>query len=124
MELTKLYNEIKVNKPGSFFQMVEQCYEKFGVFVLHSLLLKENSDLEEAINENSIDDEDVEIFTSFYEYFSMFSKEDMKSKITLYLNPEDVLSINLTNWKYMEFYPEDHEIYLIFHNNNKPIFHN
>jgi len=124
MKLNNILKEIQVNKPTSFFQMVENLLKSFGPYITEALLNSHYSNIDGYIEDFGMDEDEIERFQPFYEYFSKIRPNEITSKIKFVVFSDTSKNVfeNNSNYKFFEisYYDNDDVIY-IFHNYNKSI---
>lgn len=118
IKLTNIINELQVNTPGLFWDMVK------GVIFLNeyyaeSLLNNHYSTFEDYINEYGIEEEEeITKYKTYYDYFSKITPNEIKSKIYLTIYSKYTEIHERITYKFIEtWFNDNKDVVLIMHNN-------
>ncbi len=119
IKLTNILNELEINKPKSFWDMVKEMII-FNMYYAEALLNNWCNNFEDYINDFDIND-NIEKYQYFFDYFSKIPPSQISSKIDFRTFDENMNEINEgISYKFIEmWYYGDGNFGLALHNNDK-----
>lgn len=121
IKLKNIINELNVNKPLVFWDMVKEIIY-FDTYFAEGLLNNWYNDFGNYVNDFGLDDaDDLEKYKYYFDYFSKIQPSEIKSKIDFKIFNNNMNEINEgISYKFIEmWYIGDGDFGLALHNNNK-----
>lgn len=123
IKLKNIINELNVNKPLVFWDMVKEVMY-FDMYFAEGLLNNWYNDFGNYIEDFSLDGDgtdDLEKYQYYFNYFSKIQPSEIKSKIDFKIFNKNMQPIHEgISYKFIEmWYEGDGDFVLVLHNNNK-----